>query len=182
MNDSRDICEDIYYEIITFLNLNDIRQLLTTSSDISKIAQDSRHYMECKGYGKVEIKKLFERIITEGNLYVCKYVFRFAQISVDTLNSSFIIACSIGYLDIANWLINIKQSNKNVVDLHFGNDLAFACSCEHGHLHIAQWLISLSDKINIHADNEYAFRWTCSKGHLEIAQWLIELAKKYGLT
>ena len=101
---------------------------------------------------------------------------------LDKTRRGFIWNCKKGYLDVAQWMYNLrisfnictngKENGENVEN-------AFKLSCANGHLTVAQWLFSLdTTNINIHADNEFAFKKSCEYGHFVVAQWLYDLCEK----
>ena len=104
------------------------------------------------------------------------------SIQIDTTNNIFKKACSLGFVEYANYLIN-----GNTIDIHADNEYAFRCSCLNGHINIALWLVKLGKssgytKIDIHANGERAFRCSCLNGHINIALWLVKLGESSGYT
>src|SRR5579864_9248537 len=75
---------DLYFNILEFLNLNDLRTLLITTSELSAMARKTTHYKECHRfamhqihlYGRLKITEDFTTFIKYGNIHICKYIFR----------------------------------------------------------------------------------------------------------
>src|SRR5579872_3278362 len=155
------ICADVCYTIFEFLNLNDLRLLLITTTETSKMVQKMTHYKECLKYGKLDTKEHFPTIIRKGNFYICKYILRINEnINIHVYSEhAFELACAQGHFQIVKWLVGLEQTYGKI-NIHADNECAFRGACREGHLAIAQWLIELEathDKINIHAEEDYAF-------------------------
>jgi len=90
--------------------------------------------------------------------------------------TSFIICCHEGHLELLKWLHN---NSKNKIDIHFDNETPFLYSCISGNLDIAKWIyqISVTDKkiIDIQTYNS-AFTSACYNGQLDICQWLYTIS------
>ena len=93
--------------------------------------------------------------------------------------NNFVSACTNNNLLVAKYLYQ-----KNKINIHAHNELAFRRTCIYGHLEVTKWLYLLGNEtgspIDIHAGNEYAFRYACYYGHLEIAKWLHLLGNEIG--
>ena len=58
----------------------------------------------------------------------------------ESINSIFIQACAVGFLEYAIYLVNEID-----IDIHVYNDYAFRWSCRNGHLKLTQWLVCLGE-------------------------------------
>src|SRR5579872_6600425 len=129
------VCADIYHTIFEFLNLNDLKSLLTTSAEMSSMARNTIHYKECIKYGMIFIEEYFIEIVKRGNIYVCKYIYRFKNTNIYIIEAAFIRACMEGYLAIAQWLIEIEKNyyyagDVYKINIHVFNDFAFTYACK----------------------------------------------------
>ncbi len=104
-------------------------------------------------------------------------------VAIDTnamkiINSIMQKQCSVGNNNVVKDLISIvyKSSKKNVIDIHYDNELFFRTACEYGQLTTAKILLDSSKTaINKTALDYYAFRQACNNNHVDTAKWLYNL-------
>src|SRR5579872_4699029 len=107
------LCLDIYSIICEFLNLNDLKSLLTTSEELSIAARKTTHYKECISYGAIKINSI-NLPIQVGNIYICKYIFRMTGEIGLPWRLAHDVAIEAEQRDIAAWLLSVKnRRNKN---------------------------------------------------------------------
>jgi hypothetical protein len=157
----------------------------------------------CVECDKYLMAKALTNACMYGNLKVCQYLFytcsdeslqlsRYAYYDKSNVpnlgHKMFKNACYYGYIDVAKWIIGLKNNPKiGKIDIHFEDEYCFYNSCINGHIKIAKYLIELGNdpyygKVNIHIKNEHAFVFACIYNHLDVVKWLVELSNnpEYG--
>ena len=125
----------------------------------------------CKKEDLIGLKQLFQ-INPELDQYV--QIISVFKTPINIFEVAFRLACEKGYLDIAQWLLQIKPE----IDWSRPAGLTHSLfiSCVYGHLHLAQWLYQLYNKPDeISVNINIVFIYTCSNGHLEVAKWLLSV-------
>jgi hypothetical protein len=73
-------------------------------------------------------------------------------------------ACCNGYLQVAQWLYQIKPT----LNISAENENAFRMACYNNNLVLALWLYQIKPTLDISAKNEEVFRHACYHNHLHL--------------
>ena len=80
-----------------------------------------------------------ERNITDANQLFHNNTTVFTNAD-QTITKAFIYSCEYGHLEVAQWLVSLRDTHNIRVDVYANNNWAFHNSCENGYLEVAQWL------------------------------------------
>jgi hypothetical protein len=149
--------------LFNYLDINDISNCYKASKIFNCLNQKQLNIIK-------HVRKGWIMNIREGNLDVCKYLYKMSIRSGSP--------------------IDIHSNNKKAFtkSCNYGHafsllEKAFINSCNYGHLEICKWLYDLGIENNSSIDiNSSVLATTYCGGHIEILKWLVSLPpKKYKL-
>jgi hypothetical protein len=185
--------------LFNYLDINDISNCYKASKIFNCLNQKQLNIIK-------HVRKGWIMNIREGNLDVCKYLYKMSIRSgspidihsnnkkaftkscnyghaFSLLEKAFINSCNYGHLEICKWLYKISIKSGSPIDIHINEETPFIYSCLYGHLEICKWLYDLGIENNSSIDiNSSVLATTYCGGHIEILKWLVSLPpKKYKL-
>ena len=114
---------------------------------------------------KKSIYETFIEVCGKGFLSYAMFFAKENKININADNEyPFRWICANGHIEMANWLIQLGESEEyKRINIHTNDECAFRWNCVNGHIEMARWLIQLGEsgeynRINIHAVDEYAYQ------------------------